>query len=542
MHRRVDVAKIAGSKGHSLCISPLTRGLTASLALLAVVVLASVASAVEEPDVVEGIAAIDVVRHAILEHPEVKMQEATVSAAQARLQERRGAFDVTLSSSVTHVHTELAILSYEQPAYLDNEALQSERTSWRLGAHKTFDFGLRLETGVEVERSEQVGLWPSAGRARVAMVASQALLRGRGAETGAGALESVAERGLEAAKKRLRHVQAQRALSALSAYWSYVALHQRFEILKRSEARAEALLAEVTMLIDNDERPAAEAIHFKSLLADRQAARTAVQVQLVGARQSLGLAMGLNHDKIDALPAPKDALPRPSNSWSMSTDWRDRLGEQGVAYRADLAASKADIKAAQVLVRAAERDIEPRLDLQLTFGYSGLEEGEGAETLITPIAGRIGGPDVGLLLDFAWPIQNRALRGRLARERALLERAEIAVDELERTVRAEIAAAADSLNLELSAYAAAQASVALHEESVLNQRRRLRSELTTAIDVLITEERLTGARLAALASTHRYAQGLTRLRFASASLLPSEGAPEALGEARLNQPPEPGQD
>jgi len=76
----------------------------------------------------EGLRALDVVKRAIVEHPEIHMQRAALQAARARLEERRGAFDVTLNSSVSHAHTELAILSYEQPAYLDKEALQSERT------------------------------------------------------------------------------------------------------------------------------------------------------------------------------------------------------------------------------------------------------------------------------------------------------------------------------------------------------------------------------------------------------------------------------
>jgi outer membrane protein TolC len=265
-------------------------------------------------------------------------------------------------------------------------------------------------------------------------------------------------------------------------------------------------------------------------------------VDLVQSRQALGLAMGLSGDAIDRMPAPGDALPSPVEGWALTAETRSALGDRGVVGRGDLAASRAEIQAAEVLVRAAQRDLEPRLDLQLSLGYSGLEEGEGAETLITPLGGRVGGPDVAVMVDFEWPIQNRAFLGRLARERALLERARIAVSDLERTVRAEIAAAADSLTLEVRAYAAAKVSVALHEQTVLNQRRRLRSELTTAIDVLITEERLTGALLSALATEYRYALGVTRLRFATASLIPASGSLDALDATRLSHPPEPGKE
>ena len=50
------------------------------------------------------------------------------------------------------------------------------------------------------------------------------------------------------------------------------------------------------------------------------------------------------------------------------------------------------------------------------------------------------------------------------------------------------------------------------------------------------------ALLAALASAHRYAQGVTRLRFASASLLPRKGDVSSLEAESLKRPPQPALD
>ena len=374
------------------------------------------------------------------------------------------------------------------------------------------------------------------GRAHVALSATQALLRGRGSDTGAAAQEAIAELYAEAATRRLRHIQTSRALVAVTAYWDYVAAHRRLAILGASEARAKALLAEVQLLIDKDERPAAEAVHFSALVADREASRAVAEIAVVRARQALGLAMGLSNADIITLAPPGDVLPDPDPNWRLPPDARDGLVERGMQARADLAASRVELQAAERTVHVADRATEPRLDLQLTLGYSGLEEATGAENLVTPLGGSIGGPDVSVALNFEWPVQNRAYEGRLARQRALLERARLAQEELERTIRSEIAAGAESLDLEIRAHNAAKASVALHKETVANQRRRLRSELSTAIDVLITEERLTGALLSALSSELRHARALANLHFAAASLLPEEGA-DALDLKGLTQPP-----
>jgi outer membrane protein TolC len=505
-----------------------------------------------EPTNHELLSLVEVVRRAAVDHPDVHMQTATVAAARAAVQQRAGAFDVFLTSSVGHDHVDTAFDSQERDAYLI-DSVHNERTSWRVGAEKLLDFGMTLRTVVQVERREQVGLevsltdddgvaalqaLPSVGRAHIAISATQALLRGRGNDTGPAAREAIAGLFAEAALHRLRHIQTSRALVAISTYWEYVAAHRRLAILGASEARAKALLAEVQLLIDMDERPAADAVHFSALVADREASRAVAQIAVVRARQALGLAMGLKDTAIRTLAPPGDVFPRPDPDWRLAPEARDRLVEQGMHARADLGAARVELEAAKRTVHVADRAQEPRLDLQLTFGYSGFDESTGAENLVTPIGGSIGGPDVGVALNFEWPIQNRTYEGRATRQRALLERARLAQEELARTIRTEIAAGAESLDLEIRAYQAVTASVALHEQTVVNQRRRLRSELSTAIDVLITEERLTGALLSALASEQRHAQALANLHFAAASLLPAEGI-NALGIEGLTQPPKP---
>ena len=522
-------------------------------AVLASLIASPSASAEEMKPAGEAtLSLVEVVRRAAVDHPDVHIQAATVKAARARVLQRSGAFDVILSSSVGHDHVDTAFDSQEKEAYLIDSA-HNERTQWRVAAEKLLDFGMTLQTVVQVERREQVGLevtltdesgvptlqaLPSVGRAHIALSATQALLRGRGTDTGPAALEAIAELYAEAATHRLRHVQTSRALVAVSAYWDYVAAHRRLTILGASEERARALLAEVQLLIDKDERPAADAVHFSALLADREASRSVAEIAVVRARQALGLAMGLKDSAIPTLGPPGDDLPSPDPDWRLAPEGRAMLVERGVDARADLGAAQTELKAAQRTVHVADRSKEPRLDLQLTLGYSGLDESTTAENLITPLGGSIGGPDVSVALNFEWPVQNRAFEGALARQRALLERAQLAQDELERTIRAEIAAGAETLDLQIRAYKAAKASVALHKQTVINQRRRLRSELSTAIDVLVTEERLTGALLSELSSELRHAQALANLHFAAASILPKGGV-DALGLDGLTQPPSP---
>jgi outer membrane protein TolC len=176
------------------------------------------------------------------------------------------------------------------------------------------------------------------------------LLRDRGGASSAAA-EQAAARDHEAARWGLRNTAAQQVLAAVGAYWDYQAAHERLEVLRSSEARADRTVEETRTLVAADERTPADLIQLRGNAASKRVARISAEQDLINARTTLGLAMGLPADAIAVLPSGD--WPWPGGMPGAPS----RLVEQVLATRRPAAA---DQRAARHPSEAARSDPRPR--------------------------------------------------------------------------------------------------------------------------------------------------------------------------------------
>jgi outer membrane protein TolC len=139
--------------------------------------------------------------------------------------------------------------------------------------------------------------------------------------------------------------------------------------------------------------------------------------------------------------------------------------------------------------------------------------------VVTSLADRVAGLNFSASLRFALPVPNYAARGRLAQQLALVRAAALGRDELARTIGSAVSVALQALRAAALAADSSERAVAAYEEAVANERKKLRAGLSTNIDVILTESRLTAAELQVVRTEARVAEALTRLRFASGTLV-----------------------
>lgn len=165
-------------------------------------------------------------------------------------------------------------------------------------------------------------------------------MKGRGKDaTGAGenaAAEQVTSSGLD-----MIHTISKTVANTASAYWAVSAAHKNLGILKSAEIRAEKLLEKFRTLIRMQERPAADIDQVKANLADKTTDRIQGETSLFNARQQLGLAMGLDLDRIETIADVTDDLPllMPSGDRPRLSDTRG-FADLAMANRNDLKAAK----------------------------------------------------------------------------------------------------------------------------------------------------------------------------------------------------------
>jgi hypothetical protein len=238
-------------------------------------------------------------------------------------------------------------------------------------------------------------------RATVGFFFDTPLLRGLG-KGSEGALERAAEIEYEASLATLRQSATISLFTTLVAYWDAVAAQQQVEIFEQSAALQSRLVELTQALIDGDEQPASELARVKAGEADRLAALDAARRNAYQARLLLAQVIGLNVDDASQAPPPADGFPPAPAGEELSTELLPELQRLALERRYDYEAALLFDESGKVLLRAAEIDLKPLLDLSTrVWGMAASEESAG-----DAFSADWAGPSYNVGLDFIWPFAN----------------------------------------------------------------------------------------------------------------------------------------
>lgn len=481
-----------------------------------------------EDDAASGrLALAEVVKVTLSASPELKLAAAQVEIADGALTLSRAAFDLTLTTTAAAARINRVDAMGAPAAQWD--------TIFTAGAQRLLRRGVLVTSEVSLTRSLlSRSLGVDTNTADVRLGVSIPLLRDRGGASSAAA-EQAAARDHEAARWGLRFTAAQQVLAAVVAYWDYQAAHERLEVLRSSEARAERAVEETTALVKADERTPADLIQLRGNAASKRAARLSAEHDIVAARTALGLAMGLPADAIAALPAPATAFPEPA-SGAERLD-ASRLVEETYRRRADLAAADQRTRSASIRLEAARSDRRPRFDLVLNTGYRSTEADDGLARLFLTVHQHRPRLDALVELRLELPVSNSVARGQVTQRSAAQEQSLIARDDLRRRIAAGVA-------LGLGAVAHAEATmlesaeaVRLFEAGIQAVQRRFQLGAATLFDLIQAQDALTNALLFHVQSQRDHAVAIAALRFESGRLVEGDRDAFQVPVADLMKPP-----
>jgi outer membrane protein TolC len=480
-----------------------------------------------------GLRVLDAVRTTLARNPEIATAEQERESSRGALEAASGRFDVVLDAQLgERGETTPATSSApgQAPSTGDGPST-TYTTDYGIGATQELRWGMKVEPHVAVSRLGGTGLDPAHTEAHLGITVTQPLLRGRGTAATA-AHETAASIDASAAALRARHVVAVRVLATVQAYWSCRVAWETVEILARAEQRAALFLDEERRMVEAHERAPTELHQVRAALAEARASRADAMRAYLVARHQLGLAMGLTWREIDALPAPVDPLDATPAAAAAPLD-AERLIGVALARRGDLRASRIAARSSEVLVGAAEDELQPRLDVSAELGYTGVTDGNGPSPLVTSIGHGFLGPNffAGLVLQL--PTPSRQAHGALRQERARLATLAIAARDLERTIGANVARGVAELQAVQHQLTDAEEAVDDYLTARDNEVRKLRSNLSTEFDVLQIESRLTAAQLSAVRARASVLQTLAQLRFETGTLIDGKDDGGALSRESL---------
>src|SRR5581483_11692436 len=346
------------------------------------------------------------------------------------------------------------------------------------------------------------------------------LARGLGAEAVA-APERSALVGEQAARLEAEHQAAASALAAINAYWSARAAQENVAIAERSVAYQARIVQLTQQTIAAGNLPAVELARVQASEARAQSVLRDAQAALHQARVALAVAMGVAVGADDeTLPRARDAFPAAPDPAAVDEPRVAALAAASLQQRKDVAAALRRAEAAELLVRGAQLNLKPRLDVTGGSWYTGNDE-----AVVTNALKRWVGPSYTIGVELEKPFGNNTLRGALVEAQAGGASSQIVSADLRRQVRLSVVRTSRSLAEAIERVRQAQNAVQFYQQTIDAEIQRFQLGEVTLIDTITTEAQQADAQRALVAAQADLAQLIAELRYQTGTLVPDASAP-----------------
>lgn len=462
----------------------------------------------------------ETVRYALLHNPEMRRQQWQIEGQRGALGSAAGVLDpqfvISASNNRSHQFLHEASASSGSLAFAKTTA---NTTTSRVGLQKPFGMGLTVEPFLQMERTQTLGA-PTAPLVQTSLgvTAMYPLLRGRGADVVL-ANRRAARHRLDAEVLQRQFVASDVAYRTTRSYWEYVAARKLVVIFRESEERAETLLQETTMLVDRDEKPAADLEQLKADLAAKQAQRITAERALATSWQDLRIVMGAPADSILTPPLTTPPFPTAPATLDASLAVPDSFVATALHRRSDLAAARQRQVAADRLRDASANDRRPRIDVTLDVSYAGLGPSEGVQPYVSPFGHDVNGLNATLSIRSDLSLRNRTRVGNFRQQQARSRQQAITTNNLQREIDISVATTVHLLRGSVRQLRKSDDAVSLYRNIIQNEKKKYRMGIATLFDVIVAEERLTEALTTYVDNQNRYAELVARLRLQTHTIL-----------------------
>jgi outer membrane protein TolC len=468
---------------------------------------------------------LEALQSTLSNHPALHIEEQQVVSSRAVRREASGPFDTIIGSSLSQsrINNPLTIFNQEQAALLgiitDNQV--DNVTTLDIGASKEYRNGITISPSLVATRTTD-NIYDIGGTnlTTLAFQVNVPLLRGRGRDVVAAA-ETAAGIEVEASLLDLNQTISSLLSSTAFSYWNAVAAASNLKVAQGSEERGKVYVDNVQTLIKAGRVPEAESHQVTANLATRSAARIVAEQNLLAARLQLALAMGLSTDQMEAVGIPVEDFPSDDGQVLaiLNTHSLQEFYALALQNRADYLAAQKRETEQKTLLTPARKALLPQLNLNLSTGYSSLDEGTGVVNFFSSPGRAPRGPDFGVGVTYQFPPSNNAAQGGLMLAQANLRQAELRTLQTSESIMASVVTAVGGVRNAALQLQQAKDAVTASQAALDGEREKYRLGVGQLVDVLTMEDRLTVAQQSQVSAELGYAQALTQLRFATGSIV-----------------------
>jgi outer membrane protein len=453
-------------------------------------------------------------------NPALIVQEAAIEQNAGLADQASGAFDwnVVGTFDAAKDKTPLIAPSPAGPGLPIAEPVESEtETSYSLGVDKLFRNGISIEpsASVLVQNSSTSSILgtqatPAFGSSNVNMTIMVPLLRGLGVDD-TGAAEAAARGDIKVARLLYQQALASESLATATSYWTSRSANEQLRVQRDQEAAAERIVKSTKTLVDSRAFPPAFLIQAQANLAAQRTVRIEAELAAKTAQMDLGQALGISPEELVDTPEPIDPFPAPNEFDPPDHGRLAALVHEALVKREDYLAQQASVVPLNILVRQAELELKPQLNLVMSGGYQGVTPGM---DYVSPLNHRLTGGNESIGLSMAWPINNTYQKGLLRERRGDVRSAQAQTETLARAIATQVLISLEQVRLSEDAVRSGADAVAIAKKAIAAQNERVRSGEGTILDLISLENLSASARINYISDEAAYATAVAQLRFA----------------------------
>ncbi|MCF7971290.1 MAG: TolC family protein [Methylococcaceae bacterium] len=473
----------------------------------------------------------------LLRSPTILQQKEQVIGTEAGVDIQQGVFNPQVYANYGVQLSDQPIISYERPALLDLTHERSYQQLLNTGIVKQFRNGVTADFSVKVYRKDPlngddaaraVGLDLNTSNAStLAFTLNIPLLRGAW-EVSNAAGEKAAKLQEQAAERDLHFIISKVLLNSISAYWDYKVADDILSIQQDSRRRTQKWLdkAEMTFVLKDPakveqmkQKYNAEINASEAYLADKYLRTVQAEQGVAQARALLGVAMGLPYADFNMIVAVAEDFPKIEREQMHLEQLNKQWVELATHNRSDILSTELLIEADQIIVDKYQQDVLPQLDINVGAGYQGLAEGGSVGSFAGSLGSQIPGPAFSGKINFSYPIGNQTQEGLLARQQVIFRQKTIALNDLKRTISAEIDVDTSSFKRRLNEERMAKKAVSFYQPTVKELVKRAMTSPEVTLNLLEYEDRLVAARINYILARSELAKLIAKIRFQTGTLI-----------------------
>jgi len=465
----------------------------------------------------------------ISKSPTIQRNSLVIDQATANIQTQRSVFDYQLSSSLSSRRTEQTLFDADPRNQILGTDFISRNTGISLAVQKQFRTGLIANISTDYSRAatnfpfndfgEEVGPNLSDLVSSATFSLTQPLLRNNGFKV-ITAFERAAKLELKSTEENFELNTAFELQQLGAAYWQYLATYESLSIFQENEARVRRVLEITNELVKADKRPASELFQIKADLANQERQTNLAEQNFYNAKLAMGGIIGLSETDSKTIEKPLDVFPKLSRDFIERDDHLEALTTLAISNRTDINATEYSIEGLKAQLHAAKNATLPQLDISAFYTVGGAAIGGGLENYFNAFGNRQGRNNVrGIGLNFTFPLNNNSAKANLALNKIAISDQEIALANLKRTISINVSIAHNNLIRSVAVVEKAEEYLANSKEVFNNEQVRFQNGLTTLLNLILFQERLTFAQLEVVNARQQLAVAITNLRFETGTII-----------------------